>query len=472
MFGLKKVERDNKIDSNGRISIRFKNTDLSKLRNRLLNDLENEQFAILLGKKETVANLTIIKVIDLKFPSEDDYLGKSLTHLSLDKEFIGSILTELTNREDIDTIIDVHTHPFSKNSVSFSGVDDRDEKQFTEFLNDKFENIHYASIVFSQREYSAREWFKTKKNFYYEKAIIKTQTPIEQINSSDFTTQTIKKDDLLENNHFLNRSLLTLGYKTIQAITSDIKISIVGVGGLGSIIAENLVRNGFKKIVLIDNDIIEESNLNRVVGSFHKHLSNETPKVSAIKEHLLAINPEIEVFSLNNDIYDNDVKYHIADSDWIFLATDNHSSRYKTQELSIEYFVPLISVGVNISVEDDEITDMSGEVITTRLGDNVCLNCLGRINQTKVAFDLNPDDGIKNKQIERGYITGKDIKQPAVFTLNSILANMAVESLINEFNGRKRTRPIEVFENNKTMSISEDRISVKYRNLNCFYCNV
>jgi molybdopterin/thiamine biosynthesis adenylyltransferase len=164
------------------------------------------------------------------------------------------------------------------------------------------------------------------------------------------------------------------------------------------------------------------------------------------------------------------LKTVIAQSDWVFLATDNHSSRFKTQELCLKYFVPLISVGVNITIENGKIQDMSGEVITVRVGDKLCLNCLGRINQTKMAFDLHPDSQIKEALINRGYVSGQEVKEPAVKTLNSFLANMAVETLVNQFTLRQKHRPVLVFENNQSMCISEDTRSVMNRNINCYYC--
>lgn len=84
MLGEKKKNKTLK-KNNKKLFIKFQNTHLSDLRSRLLEDLQNEHFAILLGKKEIIENLTIIKVIDLKFPSKNDYLDKSLTHLRLNK---------------------------------------------------------------------------------------------------------------------------------------------------------------------------------------------------------------------------------------------------------------------------------------------------------------------------------------------------------------------------------------------------
>lgn len=477
LFKNKKSEKVfvSKEERKSQCIIKFKQGDLDYLRREILEDLSNEQFAILLGKKEIIGDYTFIKIIDVKFLENEDYLGQSLTHLSLNKEFISEILVEIQSRVDIDTVIDVHTHPFSREHVSFSGVDDRDERDFSVFLTNKFDDVNYASIVFSQTEYSARVWLVKNGKPVFERAIIKTQTPPENINSSDFQNGTIGEHEefsLLDADNFLNRSTLALGIDTMKLITKNQSITIVGVGGLGSIIAENLVRNGFPSINLIDHDIIEKSNLNRIVGAFFSDTQTKTYKVEAIQKHLQKVNPDAEIKSFPNDVYDNEVEEVIALSDWVFVATDNHSSRFKTQELCLKYFVPLISVGVNITVEEGEIQDMSGEVITARVGDKLCLNCLGRINQTKVAYDLYPDETIKDTLVQRGYVTGKDIKQPAVITLNSVLANMAIETLLNQFTLRQRHRPILVFENNQSMCISEDTLSLHNRNLNCFYCGI
>src|SRR5260370_135891 len=99
-------------------------------------------------------------VIDMLFPGWSDYAHQSGAFLRIRKDFIHHALIELTSRYDIDTILDVHTHPFTGSGVAFSATDDQDEKTFFRFLNETFDGIHYASIVFSQRQYSARAWTK------------------------------------------------------------------------------------------------------------------------------------------------------------------------------------------------------------------------------------------------------------------------------------------------------------------------
>src|SRR5947209_5813718 len=249
-------------------------------------------------------------------------------------------------------------------------------------------------------------------------------------------------------------------------------ISIVGVGGLVSIIAEHLIHMGFHELHLIDPDVLEMSNLNRVVGAYYKDAQQRLPKVEVVKRHLIRTNPHATIQPYQKDVHDREIERVLALSDWMIVATDNHSSRLRAQQLSVQYFVPLISVGVNITVKANTIEDMSGEVITARVGDYLCLNCLHRINPIKVASERHPDQTIREELVKRGYVTGQDIKEPAVKTLNTYLATMAVEVLVNEYTDLREHVPILVYENNGHMSIYEDRESVELRNKHCFICNV
>ena len=92
------------------------------------------------------------------------------------------------------------------------------------------------------------------------------------------------------------------------------------------------------------------------------------------------INPKVEVNAYDLDVNQSDTEKLIAFSDWILISTDTHSSRFRIQQIAFKYFIPFITSGVNITVTDNKIIDNSGEVITIRMGDRFCLNCLGRVN--------------------------------------------------------------------------------------------
>ena len=454
--------------------IKFKNGDFSRLREALLKDLSREYFAVLLGKFESAAGNDLINIHEIIFTPLNKYNVQRQAFLKLKKDFIHKALVEVTNRLDVDTILDVHTHPSCKNRVSFSSIDDSDESTFFKFIIDNFD-LHYASIVLSRNEYSARIWKnENKKQFMPNKAVIKTQLQNERINSSDFDdsfdgdeTELFNKKDSI-----FNRSVLALGLDTMRQIVNNQVVSVMGVGGLGSIIAEHLIHMGFHCINLVDHDIVEISNLNRIVGPSYEDALKGRNKVDAVKDHLMKINPNASVSSYALDINNSKIDDIILHSDWILVGTDNHSSRYEIQHLAFKYFVPFITAGVNITVNNHQIEDISGEVITVRMGDNYCLNCLGRVNFTKMAYENHPNKEIRDELVKRGYVTGSDVKEPAVKTLNSMLATMAVDELINQYTGIHKYRPILVYENNKHICIYEDTESLENRALNCFTCNI
>jgi molybdopterin/thiamine biosynthesis adenylyltransferase len=455
--------------------VRFKNSDLGYLRGKLLEDLSREYFAVLLGKTEKINEYTIITVVDTIFLERSDYRKQSCTFLDIRKDFIHRVLVEVTSRYDVDTIVDVHTHPFSCDYVAFSGVDDRDEETFFSFLREHFDNVSYASIVFSQEQYSARVWVLENDHVVAKSALLKTQTRLESISSTvdDMPDDTTYEQAALQDKHgIFHRSALTLGLDVMRSIMGNQVVTIVGLGGLGSVIAEHIIHMGFHHVNLIDHDTLELSNMNRIVGAYYEDAIQNASKVDVVKRHLSAINPHAHINALRNNIYDKEVEQTIALSDWIVLATDNHSSRMKAQELSVQYFVPLISAGVNITVNNNTIEDMSGEVITTRVGDQLCLKCLKRINPIKVASEIHPEEMVRSELVNRGYVTGKDIKEPAVKTLNTLVATFAVEMLVNQYTGFREHVPILVYEGNVHMSVYQDYESVQRRNMQCDLCNI
>mgnify|MGYP005846305209 CR=1 FL=1 len=450
--------------------IRFPQSLFPQLRNRLLKDSSREAFALLLGKRITVDGGTIIKVLSAHYPGPNDYISQDYARLHLKREYIYDRLVDMQQNGEADTLIDVHTHPFSYNGVSFSAIDDNDEQNFCTWLHDTLDDIHYASIVLSHSDYSARHWEWEGETPVAHNARIKAQIVSENWPAADFKNSNGELNENLENG-FLARSVLALGLDTLRQITTDQTIGIIGVGGLGSIIAENLVHSGFNSLHLIDPDHVELTNLNRIVGAYYCDAQLQKLKVDAVRDHLERINPCVDICAHPHGIEDPSLLPYIMQCDWLLVTTDNHFSRFKAQEIALQLGIPLISSGVNITVEDGRITDMSGEVIIARYGDNLCLNCLGRINPIMIAAEQNPESFIAQELVRKGYVAGLEVKDPAVKTLNAILGAMTVDVLVNQFTLRQEHKPIIVYENNDHISIYEETDSVKRRNILCYSCN-
>lgn len=453
------------------VQIKFKNQDLTKLRHSLLSDLSHEYYACLLGKRNVIDDLCIITVHDIYFPDAEYYKNQGGVSLRVSGDFLRERLLEIDRRLDVDTMIDVHTHPFSKDNVWFSSTDDRDEINFVQYLDSEAANIFYASIVFSQTDYKARYWFLQNNRVINVPAFIKTQKVSESVPSSDEKFISEKKSKI-EIGEMFNRSVLALGLDKMRLIAGDQKISVIGVGGIGSIIAEHLIHMGFHHINLIDFDTLEISNLNRIVAATYDDAIKQRIKVEAIRDNLLKINPKAKINAVNKNVFDPSVEKIIADSDWLMVATDNHASRFHIQQLAFKYYVPFITAGVNITVEDEKIIDMSGEVILIRMGDRVCLSCLNRLKPNEIYKEIHPDKTVREGLVRKGYVQGADVKEPAVKTLNTMMATLATDILINQYTERQGDKVITVYENNSSPTIYEDIESVKKRSLSCITCGI
>ncbi|MCL2774318.1 MAG: ThiF family adenylyltransferase [Oscillospiraceae bacterium] len=453
------------------VEIRFANQEFTALRENLLKDLNNEYFACLLAKRTVVKDLCVYTVVEAVYPNLNVYKNQGGASLRVDGKFMRKVLLDVDRRIDVDTVIDVHTHPFASTNAWFSGTDDNDEGNFAKYLNKESGDIHYASIVLTQLYYKARAWeIDGHGEVVHFPALIKTQKASERIPSPDDPSF---RDNITDDtDDMFNRSVLALGLEKMRLIANGQKISIVGVGGIGSIIAEHLIHMGFTEIALIDFDTLELSNMNRIVGATYDDAVKKRLKVDAIKDSLNKINPNAKITAYPLNVFDEEIEYVLAKSDWIFIATDNHASRYRIQEVAFKYYVPFIATGVNITVSDDVITDMSGEVILIRIGDKVCLTCLKRMNYNEVAKELHPDEAVRVGLVAKGYVKGKDIKEPAVKTLNTYLATMAVDTLVNQYTERRKDSVILVYEDNEYPTIYEDKTSIENRNCSCSVCRI
>lgn len=89
-----------------------------------------------------------------------------------------------------------------------------------------------------------------------------------------------------------SRSEIILGKENIEYLSLK-KIAVIGLGGVGSIIPLILVRSNIRKIILIDNDFVNVSNLNRQIAYDQNDLGK--PKVEALKEKLFNIRDDLEI---------------------------------------------------------------------------------------------------------------------------------------------------------------------------------
>jgi sulfur carrier protein ThiS adenylyltransferase len=105
---------------------------------------------------------------------------------------------------------------------------------------------------------------------------------------------------------------------------STIHIGIAGCGGIGSNCAHNLIRCGFKKFILVDPDCVDTSNLNR---QFYFDTQVGYPKVEMLQQNLIAINDNLSIQTIQDDINADNIAQILGQCDVIVEAFDNVASK-------------------------------------------------------------------------------------------------------------------------------------------------
>ncbi len=138
-----------------------------------------------------------------------------------------------------------------------------------------------------------------------------------------------------------SRTELLIGKENIQKLAKS-KVIVYGIGGVGSFVVEGLVRAGVENIVLVDNDVIAPSNLNRQI---HATISNIGKlKVDCMKERILSINPKVNVETyIPQDIEEGEETLIDNTVDYVVDAVDTITTKLKLIQRAKEEQIPIIS---------------------------------------------------------------------------------------------------------------------------------
>lgn len=143
------------------------------------------------------------------------------------------------------------------------------------------------------------------------------------------------------------------------------RVLIAGIGGLGSSISIYLTAAGVGRLILVDSDIVELSNLNRQVLHWDKDVGKS--KVRSAEEKLRGLNPEVDIEALSAKIDEGSVFELARNVDVIVDAMDNFETRYLLNRVALKRGVPMVHGGVR---------GFDGQVTTIVPGETACLRCI------------------------------------------------------------------------------------------------
>jgi molybdopterin-synthase adenylyltransferase len=377
--------------------------DARALENALLSHGEAEHCAILYASQTKRADgLIRLLVCAIEIPGQDDYMAQGECEAVLSPHCVARVTKRA--RRDRQSLIFAHSHP-GGDPPEFSWVDDDGEGHLARFLGWRSpENLH-AALVMSRGGIAARRLGTREKA----RVVALGESRVVLSDRIGPATSPAGRFDRQV------RAFGEAGQRAIEAL----RVAVVGLGGTGSVIAQQIAHLGVRGFILVDPDVLEETNLNRVVGSMASDIGR--PKVEIAADSIGRIAPKAAIQSVQGNVVHAEVARALTEADFIFGCTDSHGSRAVLQQVAYQYLIPCIDMGSTITTADGSLTGVFGRVqlLAPSLG---CLTCSALLDSEEVRRDL-------MSPFERKldpYIGGERVPAPAVISINGTVSSLAV----------------------------------------------
>ncbi len=212
---------------------------------------------------------------------------------------------------------------------------------------------------------------------------------------------------------------------------------IVGMGALGTVVANHLVRSGVGYVRLADRDYVELSNLQRQMLFDEDDVNEALPKAIAAERKLKKINSDVTVEGIVIDVTLENINELLDEIDIVIDGTDNFTTRFLLNDAAFKKGVPYVYGGVVAS------RGMSALFIP---GQTPCLRCFIDVDTSSETCDT------------------VGVISPIVDIIGSIEATEAIKYLIGDSQTRRSLMTVDVWKN-RTYELSFEQIKT-----NCLTC--
>lgn len=380
--------------------LRFAAPAFTTLHNLMTREKEIETCAIAYTHANPVCGSWVVTGAELV--PNDAYERRDAVSAVLKPAF----LVEVANRARAHGlgIVLAHTHPFAHCVPSFSRIDDAGEIEIKAYLDRRAPGTDHLALVVGQYGCRCRPL-----GGGLDVPVWEIGETVRLLSEAGATVASDAAHD---------RQIRAFGAPG-QAVVSRLRVVVVGAGGTGSVVVQQLAHLGVRDITVIDPDVVDKTNLNRLVGARPADVG--TPKVEVARRTVLAVNPNAAVHAVRGDVVDDCVARMLAAFDFAFLCTDSHASRAVVGQVAYQHLVPTIDMGVSITVGSAGVEYINGRV--QMLAPSLtCLSCTRALDGEQIRREMMTPD----QRAADPYVQGVHEPQPAVISLNSTIASLAI----------------------------------------------
>lgn len=376
----------------------------------------DEHGVVLLAGTSTNKGRMTLHVREVHIAKEGtDYVEGKIGYRALSPQFIHKMITRA--RDEKLAYLAVHNHG-SDRSVGFSRIDlDSHERGYPALLQIS-RGVPVGALVLGHRSMEADVWLSNGTRLSLEHAIVVGKT-IQVLTPEP-------RRSLNATSNMFDRQIKMFGREGQQELSRS-RVAILGLGGIGSLVAEYLARLGIGHFFLVDDDVIEDSNLSRIVGAGMSDVREHLSKVKIAERVIKQANPEAETILIADDFAKETVVSQMTDVDYLFLAADSMRARLVFNALVHQYLIPGVQLGSKIG------SDASGSLIEVMSANRPvrpgrgCLWCNQLIDTTILAKEAKTDEERKAQAY------GTEEPNPSVISLNAVSAAHAVNDFLLDY---------------------------------------
>lgn len=345
--------------------------------------------------------LVRLLVKEIVTPEDSDYQERSVVDVQLSPAFVSQAASRAAARGL--SLVFAHSHPGATPPM-FSPTDDQGEAALANYLAARIPDRVAAAIVVSEGGWNCREL----GTGHAARLISLGEQRV--VLAAPYTGGRIPER--------FDRQVRAFGADG-QLQIAELRVAIVGLGGTGSLVAQQLAHLGVRDFVLVDMDTVETTNLNRVVGVTPSDVGSA--KVAVAARMVTTINPGATCKEIVGNVVHARTARELTEADVIFGCTDSHGSRALLQQVSYQYLIPCIDVGTTIASREGRVEAIVGRIqlLAPHLP---CFTCCGLLDADQVRRDMMNSEERKLDP----YITGHVDPAPSVISLNGTVVSLAV----------------------------------------------
>jgi molybdopterin/thiamine biosynthesis adenylyltransferase/proteasome lid subunit RPN8/RPN11 len=315
-------------------------------------------------------------------------------------------------RAQKESILLAHSHPGDIGAPRFSEADTQGEQDLYALLQARLPSRVHGAVVFSPGGVSARLRSVEGRVCPAAVRVVGRRIvcyPVED-NSAIWPDPTRARQELIWGSQGQN----LLRHSTV---------GVVGAGGTGSIVSQQLIHLGVGHLIVVDPETLTASNLARVVGARADDV-DRTAKVEIVARLASQVDPRVKVTPIAEDVCQASVLRQLIDANILFLCTHGHYSRAVINAIAVQYRIPVLDLGFRIDMNQagNRVAAATGEVRLVVPG-GYCLACASVLDSDRIKAEQSTPE---MRAAFPNYFANLDVPDPSVITLNSTVASLAV----------------------------------------------